>query len=117
MAACPCGCGRNLSFMKKRLATHARDLMVVFPILEQASDRDPSAAQLLRSGRSLSSQILGAAHGESASGRVPSLSEVNAWRTSASGAVRAAAKADPTFVSNYVAGLASADRHLVQSLL
>ncbi len=113
MAACPCGCGRNLGFMKRRTAVHATDLMVVFPILEHAG-----STSLLSSGKSLARRILASAHGDpGAANGVPSLTELNQWRGMANRAVADAARADPTFVQNYMRQLPSDGQRLIQSML
>ena len=118
MAACPCGCGRNLGFMRRRTAVHATDLMVVFPILEHAGSTNPAAASILLSGKSLASRILASAHGApGAANGVPSLSELNQWRRMANGAVADTARADPTFVQDYVRQLPADGQRLIRSML
>ena len=104
--------------MKRRLAVHAMDLVVVFPILDHEARHSESAAQVLASGRYLADLILAEAHGESSPGYgPPGLREVDAWRTAAARHVVAASAGDPTYVQSYLAGLSADQQRLIRSFL
>jgi len=104
--------------MKRRLAVHAMDLSVVFPILEHEARHSESAAQVLARGRYLADLILAEAHGQSSPGYgPPGLREVDAWRTTAAQHVVAASAGDPAFVQSYLAGLSAEQQRLIRSIL
>ncbi len=102
MGACPCGCGRNTGFLKKRTATHAVDLRFYLPIvhrLGEVAPRLPSGVragfesetggtmakavpEMARSIEDICQRLLAAAHGEPNADRfLPSLRELNLHRT------------------------------------
>lgn len=126
MAACPCGCGRNLGFMKRRMALQAVDLAVAFPIIEllkfSADHVVPEyrshITTVLLEGRAMSSAMLRSAHGEGvATYELPALARLRNWQHLANRLVGAVNEKDPDWVKDYMARLPVSQQKLVQSMI
>lgn len=126
MAACPCGCGQNLGFMKRRVALHAMDVAVAFPIVARLNEIAPSlpaearpdAKGLLDAGEQMAAAMLAQAHGENVpSYLLPTPADLNDWRQAANMAAGSVYIADPQWMDSYVASLPADQRRLVGSML
>lgn len=126
MALCPCNCGRNLGFMKRRLAQHAVDLTIAFPIIARLGEIEatmppevrPNAAGLLSTGQSMSTAMLASAHGAAVPAlALPSMSELAQWRQLANLAAGSVDIADHAFITSYTLGLPLDAQRLVRSMV
>ncbi|MDZ7732984.1 MAG: hypothetical protein U5R31_07570 [Acidimicrobiia bacterium] len=112
--------------MKRRIAEHAVDLTVAFPLLdryEEIMDQIPEEVRtdvgsFADAGRRMVGTMLDHAHGGSVpSASLPSTGELNQWRAAANLAVGGLYMADPQFVDHYASTLPPNHRNLVTSMI
>ncbi len=122
--SCPCGCSRNLGLLKRRMAQHALDLGVAFPILERMQQQEASfpaefrnvARNLLTKGRSMFGAMIRTAHGEDG-WPVPSVGEMRDWQRGTNHAVGAVNLAEPEFIAAYINRIRPQQGALVRSMV
>jgi len=139
VAACPCGCGRNVGFVKKRLASHAVDLRCYLPIgqrLAQVGSSLPAQLQAgfrLETGSSVADgakafasgiqamvdQFLRAAHGDpNAEASLPSVAaEMNRFRDMGNVMAVLLLENDGPWFATYRGGLHATGRRLLDSMV
>jgi hypothetical protein len=126
MAACPCGCHRSIRLMKKRIALHAHDLIVSYPIWNRLFEINPQDREKLRSTFSahvaiITDCLLDVAHGEKNSfgwpQYVPSPAEVHKAQMLSNTAAQLVNASDAGFLSCYTQKLNPQDARLVKSML
>lgn len=112
--------------MKRRLAQHAVDLTVAFPIIVRLGEIEatmppevrPHSAGLLAAGQSMSSTMLASAHGATVPAlALPSMSELAQWRQLANLAAGSVDIADHAFIDSYMQGLPPDAQRLVRSMV
>lgn len=123
MASCPCGCGRSIGFMKRRLAQHAVDLEVAFDPLERLEhyvqpDQQEMARSFRQGGEVMADVMLQSAHGEEVPpAALPTMSTLNGWRRGANASIRQLHEVDRAYLEHYIGTLPPDGQRLVRSML
>lgn len=138
MGACPCGCGRNVGFLKKRLATHAVDFRAYLPIgqrLAQVGSTFPAELQAGFRGdtstgltdaaktfaidiQAMIDRLLRAAHGApNAEATLPGVAEMNRYRAFGNMMAALLLEYDRTWFVTYREGLHTTGKGLLDSMV
>lgn len=107
MATCPCGCGKSLGFIKRRLAAQATDLLVALPLLKRCEDLTggdgATYSPFILDGEMYADAMLESAHGAKVDPRrLPSSTALGGWQRASNLLIALCDRRDPAWTSTYI---------------
>lgn len=125
MRICPCGCGRRVGFMRRRVASHGADLLAAQPLVAWGAAHPemlPDEAVLIFADlavqmRAAADTLLAYGHGFDAGAALPSSTDLGTIQRFASQAVNLLSENAPDQVAALLAAAPLAHQRLVRSML
>ena len=125
MSSCPCGCGRRVGFMRRKVASHGADLLAAQPLVAWGATHPeilpdeavPIFADLALQMRAVADTLLAYGHGLGGGAALPSWTDLGAIQRFASQAVNLLSEHAPDQVAACLAAASPAHQRLIRSML